>query len=520
MVVKLSRVSATVVVALMLALITSGCDVVTTQGEREGPRSPGLAATLTRLRDPMGFFVDPIYFDSPGSAYATAILQDVLEGGAVKVDGAEANRLCASDERALVGEPWFSWSMARLMGRDAPCLSADVPQLTGEATHDIPVLYAWAYSRVTAGDATESLVDVVQPVLAASGESLPPYVMWRFDQIEDLLGLESTADSRPSLPPATVQSPSELWDWWGYLMRCRTRQPLCSDASHVSPEEAARAAVAFSDDLSLASAIVVAQDLGDRGTADALLSDVDRRRVNGDGLVRHGWFLGSIDATFHVLQLAPELFPGPEPSVLTQDLARRIQLLPTTARTQRLRAMAILKAVDQRQWEGLRAEVDREYSTLQGASVNRTTMHSHLDAVAAFSAMGLDIPIARLEIFDTDGEPAEYDALVAVAHAWAFSNDEEILRAYQELRDEALAVASQPHEPVMVYMAQLQALNGPGVVVEQERSHEIGQALKDALQGCTINGWSAESLYRFTLEPASTCSLGLTVGFIESGFGK
>lgn len=507
-----------VVLVAALAHVLVGCGSIPDRG---GPaHRPDLAPTLASLRDPVGFFVDPVYFDSRGSAYSTALLLDELHGDALALSAEEARRLCSSDERMVVGEPWFSWSMARIMGRDAPCLVAEAPQTLGEPSHDIPLLFAWAESRLTAGEDRDHVLAIVGPALARGGHDASPYVMWRLDQLEDLLSLPSTAEARSVDPPGpTIETPSQLWDFWGYTMRCGTRQRLCSGGVRVSAEDAARAAVSFSDDISLAGALAIARVAGDGPTLNALRRDVALRRVNHTGLVRHQWFSGTIDATFEVLRLAPELFPGPDPALMTDDLLRRLEVLPASNRVQRLRALAILKAIDPSRWEGVRSEVDQAWTLYQSSVITRATLHSFLDASAAFSAMNLDVPRPRLEQFSVTDAPSEYDALVAAGHAWAFSNDGDILATHQDLRRRALEVASEPSEPVMVYAARLQALNGAEIGLTQEKIRDIRSALDRSLKGCALNGKPAMGLYRFNLDPASTCSLRFTVSFIHSGFG-
>ena len=424
------------------SLLLSGCLQPTSSDQVRRQVGPNLGPELERLRDATGFFVDPIYYDEPGSAYATALLWDHLDPVPSKVADAEAQRLCDAAEREAVGEPWYSWAVSVIVGSKTPCPPAGPPEVTGDSNHDVPLYFAWVDGRLRSGAKPADLIEAARVVLSHVDERAGAYVMWRRDQLEDLLLLPSTANERPASPPSTLAQPQDLADLWGYEMRCRPRPELCSPSGRtISAEEAARAAVSFSDDASLAAAHTVAEQRRDRATLNALRRDLTARRVAGNGLVRHQWFFGTIDASFHVLRLAPELFPGPEPELTSSDLQRRLDLLPNSSRVQRLRGLALLKAVDRPAWEARRGEVDRAHEAYQGVEVTRKTLHSYLDASATFSAMNLDIPRAKLNLFPVEDAASEYDALVAVGSSYAFSNDAEIMTAYEGLRRGALRSA-------------------------------------------------------------------------------
>lgn len=516
----LHRVARTFVVLVVLPLLILGCVNPSAGDPSSSQHGPNLGPALQPLRDATGFYVDPTYYDEPGSAYATALLLDGLQTGLAKIEKAEAERLCRSAERESIGEPWFSWSMSVLLGSDAPCQSAEPPEVTGRSNHDVPMYFAWVDSRLRIGARPDQLREPVRAVLSQVDGDVGAYVMWRRDQLEDLLLLPSTAGDRPASAPTTLAEPQDLADLWGYEMRCRPRPELCGpEGRSVTAEEAAWAALAFSDDVSLAAALAVAQQRGDQATLNALRRDVSSRRIDGNGLVRHQWFFGTIDASFQVLRLAPELFPGPEPHLTSRDLQGRLELLPESSRVQRLRALALLKAVDSRSWEARRVEVDRAHEYYQGIEVTQKNLHSYLDASAAFSAMNLDIPTATLALFPVVDDSSKYDALVAVGSSYAFSNDAQIQAAYEGLRREALDSVKEPREPVMSYVASLQALNGTDIGMQQQDMIEIRRSLDDSLRGCWVNGRRVEKLYRFKLDPNSTCSLSVTVGVVNSGFG-
>jgi hypothetical protein len=133
--------------------------------------------------------------------------------------------------------------------------------------------------------------------------------------------------------------------------------------------------------------------------------------------------------------------------------------------------------------------------------------------------MGIEGPLAKLELFEARDAESEYHARLAVGGSWAFTNQDEVLTHFRKVREDALAQAKEPAEPVVSYLAGLDALNGAGLEVSEAEQQAIAHALDTALGGCELDGVRVEQLYRFNIDEASPCSLQVTVAAVFSGFG-
>lgn len=411
--------------------------------------------------------------------------------------------------------------MVTVLGKaGSACSELSEPPRTGNPTVDIPQHFAWAQAVLAGGGSTEAVATKVRPILGEQqGKDPSPYVMWRMDQLEDMLGLPSTALSRPAAAPAGLGGPDDLTELWGYTMRCQSHRDLCASAETVSDRDVAVAAVSYPDDLSLAGAIAVLRARSATAYFEDLTRDVEARRVKEDGLIRGSRFAGTIDTTFIVLQLAPGLFPGDDPEITSAELLRRLQLIPADDTVKRLRAIAILKAVDGSAWQGWQAEMDASFAKYDKSEVTKDSFREFVDVATAFGVMGTDAPTAHLNVFEVRDAETEYLAWLASADAWAFSNGDEVLRKYLEVRQNALAQAETPSEPIVSYVAGLRSLAGPGVSVSAQRREAITQGLKEGLLGCVIDGARTEYLFRFNTDSSSACSLTITEEVIKSSFG-
>jgi hypothetical protein len=505
-----------------LALVISGCGVFggdPPDSDRGGDRKNALAT----LRDSSGLFVDPTFYDSPPSVYSTALIDDALGRPASHPSdlASVVARTCRAEERDKVGKVWFSWAMATVFGSDgARCARTAEPKRNGDPGADIPTFFAWASAQVAGGTPRDQLIASGRQVVSlASAGHVGPYVMWRADQIEDLLGLPSTAATRPAPAPQELRDPDDLTELWGWTMRCGPRPELCSTPSAIDDRAVTRAAVEYSDDLSLAGALAILRAHGATELAAELTTDVERRRTKADDLLRTARFSGTIDATFEVLQLAPKLFPGPDSAITSAELVRRLAVIPPDERVKRLRALAILKAVDTTAWKRYESEITAIYSHYNDAQLGESSVKEFAEAGATFGAMGIEGPTAKLELFEARDAESVYHARLAVGGSWAFTNQDEVLKHFRKVRQDALAEAEHPAEPVVSYLAGLDALNGAGLEVSEAQRQAISQALDAALGGCDLDGVRVEQLYRFNIEKASPCSLQVTVAAVFSGFG-
>ena len=478
---------------------------------------------LATLRDSSGLFVDPTFYESPPSVYSTALIDDALGRPASHPSDVAAvvARTCRTEERDQVGKAWFSWAMVTVFGSEgATCSRTAEPKRTGDPGSDLPTYFAWASAQVAGGASKSELAAGGREVLAAASKgNLGPYVMWRADQLEDLLGLPSTATARPAKAPQELRDADDLTELWGWTLRCQSRPELCPAPSAIDDRAVADAAATYADDLSLAGGLAILRARGATGLVAGLTPDVEKRRIKADDLLRANRFSGTISATFEVLQLAPGLFPGPDPAGTSAEFVRRLAVVPSDERVKRLRALAVLKVVDAKTWQRYEAEVTSIARHYDGTRLGESSVKEFRDVAEAFGAMGIDGPSVKLELFDARDAESDYHARLAVGGSWAFTNQDEVLKHFRKVREEALAEATKPAEPVVSYLAGLDALNGAGLEVSEAQRQAIVGALASALGGCELDGVRVERLYRYNIEKTSPCSLQVTVAAVFSGFG-
>lgn len=508
--------------ALIMSLLLSGCGTGDVNSGRESDN--GLANTLAALRSSSGLYVDPTYYQSPASVYSTALIDDAV--GRPESHPADAQsvvkEICSSDEKSRIGGPWFGWAVSTALGKDAePCLHIPRPKSTGDPATDIPVYFAWTSSQLVAGVPKGDLIEEGRTLLKeATGAGLGAYVMWRADQLEELLGLPSTAAQRVASPPANLHSPDDLTELWGYTMRCENNAALCQTPTAIDDQAVADAAVEFPDDLSLAGGLAILRARGATEQIAALTPQVEARRIPSKDLLRGTRFDGSVDATFEVLRLAPELFPGPDPQSTASTVTGQLATMPPDATVRRLHALAVLKAVNPDAWDRHLPEVNKIFNRYNGAHLTEDSVKEFTQIGTVFGTMQLEGPMATLTLFDVRDAESEYHARLAVGASWAFTNQDEVLRHFAALRKEALAKAETPTEPIVSYLASLDALNGGDLVVDDAHRTAIIQAVNSALRGCELNGVRTDQLYRFTLDPESPCSLQVSLAVLDSGFGR
>lgn len=525
MVKSLRMIATCTVMMVSVAILSSlfaGC--ATVSPNTPSGISQGLRSTLETLRDPWGLYVDPTIFDSPVSIYSTALIDEALgrPESHPSDTGVAVKQLCASDERKQVEEPWFTWALTTTLGKAAgACANATIPQPTGTVENDIPQYFAWVKAQLVLGVSKGILIDEAQKRLAAiTTATNSPYVMWRADQIEDLLGISSSSEQRAASAPTQLLGPDDLTELWGYTMRCAARSVLCSARSAIDDQQVAVAAVSYPDDLSFAAGIAILRARNSNGYLSELTKSVDARRNTSLDFLRSSRFTGSIDASYAVLELAPDLFPGDSPEITSAELLRRYTAIPNTEKVTRLRILALLKAVDFRVWSEHKNDLKNIFDSYQTTRINEIAMKDFLDAAGAFGVMNEDPPAAELQLFDANSPESIYHARLALGNSWAFNNDDELLSHFSGIGKDSLAAADNPSEPIVSYIAGLSAINGLGQDISQERRTAISATLNNALKGCVLNGKRTDTLYRFSLDPVSSCSLKVTVDAIHSSFGE
>lgn len=213
------------------------------------------------------------------------------------------------------------------------------------------------------------------------------------------------------------------------------------------------------------------------------------------------------------------MFPGPKASQLLDQLEIRLKAIPKSDYVSRLRAIALVRATSEEAWKPYANEVEQIRSTLSKAPVNSSSVRQYSAALEAFGAMSVEAPTSRLELFTPGNDEQRFLARVALGSAWAFSNEDQVLKHFQAVRNEAYARAKAPTEPVVAYLAGLAGLPGPGSRLTQSNFTEIGAALDAGLKGCSLNGSQTADLYRFRLDSKSDCSLAVTAAVYRSSFG-
>ncbi|MHA7134394.1 hypothetical protein [Oerskovia turbata] len=491
--------------------------------EPAGLLPQGLRDDLESLRDPWGLFVDPTYYDLPGSFYATAMIDGSLAAGpqhAIEPSGA-GSELCVGTEAQVIGEPWYTWAAAQVLpGREASCLSRDRPEATGDPSHDVPQLYAWASASTSSTTDHDAVRSAVERELAAAGRARvdSPYVMWRWDQLEDALDLSSTAAQRPAAAPSELVSPEGLMELWGYTMRCDARPATCDPTASLSDDlEVTRAGIAFGDSISLAGAIGILQARGADEQVSVLKDVVDARRDSATGLVRDSGFRGQIASSYKVFLLDHEMYPGPVPEVTSEELRTRLEQVPQDQTLIRMQAIVLLHAVDRQAFRQFQSEVDGVRKSLEGAVVTRDDLEHQVELAIAVAQVS-EAPTLHLELFPVDDDESKFLARKAVASWTLFDNGKEIVSVFSSVRDEALKEAENPTEPVNMYVAGLSALRGPGLSISPEQGARIADAAS-ALQGCQLGDAWSDKFFRFSVDKSSSCSLDILLEVSQAGYG-
>lgn len=513
------------IVAGVLALVcVAGCTPAQSEAEESSRLIPqGLQQTLESLRDPWGMYVDAEYYQEPGAVYLTALLDGAVSGSSLQPVDLAALRetaCAASAQRDLVGELWYAWAVSYFLGGDTPdCIESSQPEATGDASTDIPQVYAWVATQ----RARDRLVDyqdlALSAILDGASSVTSHYVLWRYEQIATMLGDAGMPQPKIGPPPEAIHGPEELIEYWGYVNRCAQRPDACdSSIEQPDPTHIAQVAISARDDLSLAAAtsVLTTQDGG--WALDEIMTSIAARTDRTTGLVRLRPFQGDVRTTFQVLRLDPGMFPGPVPERTAAELVARLGAIPAEDEVQRLQAIAVLNAVDPQLARHYDQEVGAIIDEMNSVGSSRASLRSDVIKATALGLMGKTVS-PRMKVFTIEDAEDVHLARFAIGAWWVFANGDEVVERYADVRTSALEISDRPVEPVAEYIAALGALSGPGLQLNPEDFDRIEGAADRALKGCELDGEWNEFLYRSEIDRENSCSLDVVVEVAAAGFG-
>lgn len=522
-----SRKAVSLASAAALMVMSGGCAGDQTTNPPSAAYPQGLKTELQTLRDPNGLFIYPGYYRQAGSLYSTALLGTALGGWPLTRPQATAAAaaLCRGQEPKLVHPTWLAWAATEDLGENAfhssarACLSTAPPAPTGDPTQDIPLLWAWARTGARVGMPRAKISSVIAPRLAR----LPldsvssPYVRWRLDELDVLTGAADTAGAHPAAPASRLVDPTDLLDVWGYAERCAAHHELCGARGVPDVEAVLEAERYFGDDLSLAAAIAIARIQGKTAMVAGLRQSITQRVDPETGLVRSGRPEGDVASTFLVLQMAPDLFPGPTPGATARVMQDDLKLGSTLDTATRLRAIAVLKASGGPAWTAYEAEISTAVRGLTATPTTRSTLQSRIDVIEALRLLDPNVPLVTLTTFPTGDGESQQLARVALAHADVFANAAAVRRAFAGVRERLLAEASTPNDPLVAFFAAANAISGAGLQPDPA-VHQRLVAGMSRTQGCSLNGTAYRYLFRSSMAARESCSLEATWQAIRSGF--
>ena len=521
------RRAATGLATAALGAMVSGCLPGGTAQAPSADYPQGLKAELQALRDPNGLFIYPGYYRQPGSLYSTALVADALGGWPVTPEQtrAAAAAACPSEESKLVDPAWLAWAASETLGPSGfgpptpACLTRTPPAATGDPNQDIPLLWAWAQTSANLKEARSQIAGVVVSRLArvADAEVRSPYVRWRLDQLNTLIGAPDTAVVHTGPPPGRLSDPTDLLDLWGYTERCAAHRELCVSSGVPDFDAVVAAERYFGDDLSLAAAIRIARIQHKNSKLEEYREGLKSRVDPSTGLIRSARPEGDIASTFLILQMAPDLFPGPAAAatagVMQADLQPGIKLDPPT----RMKAIAILKALGGRAWTAYRHEISAAIRGLTVTPVTRSSLPSRVELIDALRLLDPDVPLVALTTFPTTDARSQQLARLALAHIDIFANAAAVRRAFSAVSATLVAEAAAPRDPLAAYFAVANAISGAELQLDPSQHARIVTAMSRA-QGCSLNGTAKEYLFRSSMATRESCSLEATWQAIRSSF--
>lgn len=511
----------------MLVVFIGGCDPDRPAAAPIVSDPQGLKTELQTLRDPNGLFIYPGYYRQPGSVYSTALVGAALGGWQLttRQTNVASAAVCHGSEPKIVHPAWLGWAVSEILGRGVlnsaakACITTTAPTPTGDPTADIPLLWAWAQASANLKQPRSQIATTVKARLEGLAVEAvkSPYVRWRLDQLEHLIGAPDTAAIHVAPPPPRLAEPTDLLDLWGYTERCAAHRKLCVKAGVPNFEAVDAAERLFGDDLSLAAAIGIARIQRNDSAIAAYRMALAARIDPSTGLIRSARPEGDIASTFLVLQLAPDLIRGPRAAATAQVMKDDLELGPKIDDVTRMKAIAILKALGDPAWTGYRQQVTANVNELTSAPVTVSSLQSKVDLIEALRLLEPNVPLVTLTIFATNDARSQHLARLALAYADIFANADALRSAFSGVRSRLVSVASQPVEPLVSYFTAANAINGSSIQLDAADHQRIVKGMR-TVQGCTMNGKDYAYLFRSSLESRESCSLEATWQAMRSSF--
>jgi hypothetical protein len=389
-------------------------------------------------------------------------------------------------EPHIVSPEWLAWAASEMIGAADPdrpslsCLVHTPPQETGEPDDDIPMLWAWATTAANRKDPRWKVARVVAPRLGrwSLDAVTSPYVFWRFDQLNALIGAPDVAEAHPAPPPTRLAGLNDLLDLWGHAERCAAHPVLCVAGGVPDFQAVADLERVLNDDLGTAAAIAIARLEGNDAEVARYRESLRDRVDSATGLIRRERPQGDIDSTFLVLQMAPDLVAGPASEETVRRLRHEIGRVSRRDAATRMKGVAILKAMGGA-WSAYRREMHAAVGELAANPIVRSSLRSKIGLLEALHLLDAGVPRVRLEIFAIGDDRSRELARLALVHADLFANDAEIRAAFADLREELRK--------------------------------------ESGLQGCRLNGVDYAHLFRSAMEDRESCSLDATWRAVRSG---
>lgn len=515
-----TAVSTVFCAGVLASACTAQTDNPALGGDATSVTPEGLKRDLGAFRDPYGLYFSPQALAGGGSIYSTALFTTNLPAvmGKPRVTASLVGAACTGDDRDVVEGVWRYWSVASVVG-PAPgagaawaCVDTRLPSPTGDPAVDIPQAWAWAAAKQADGSGLATAAPRLSALLDADDPAnLPPYVMWRWTQLAQLV--HHAVPQLEPRPVTTLDSTADLLDLWGASEVCGSR-PRCGGVDSFSDDQLLAAQRRLSDDLSLtAAASVLERRRSPR--APELAQQIRSRTVQTTGLVRSAAPEGEISSTFKVLQIAPDLFrPSPRSAAAVRI---RLDRVPRTDRVMRTRALAVIRAFggDIAPFEG---ELERARRSLRSEPVTVADVRNAVNLAEALRVVDPSwTPELDLTLFPVTSHDDVDAAILVLTNVDLFADRRAISAHFGGLAAKLRGQVADPADPLTYFYHAINAL--PQLQSGFDATADTATRAKvTPLQGCLAGGRKLGSLFVANTSTARPCSLDGTWLVYRSGY--
>lgn len=516
----LTALSAVLCASLLAASCTTQTDDTGAGRDVASITPEGLKRDLGTFRDPYGLYFSPQALAGGGSVYSTALFTTGLPTLVSKpaVTPSLVGAACTGDDADVVEGVWKFWSVATVVGsaRDAGpawrCVDKRLPAPSGDPANDVPQAWAWAAAEQADGSGlASSRARLIAVLDAADPATLPPYVMWRWTQLADLV--HHPVPVLHPKPVTTLESTADLLDLWGTSELCRAGTS-CGGLDAFSDEQIVAAQRHLGDDLSLTAAAALLERRRSPLLQD-LLRQIRARTVEATGLVRSAAPQGEINSTFKVLQIAPDLFAPAERSAAAVRM--RLDRVPRTDRVLRTRALAVLRAFGG-DLGPFADELEQARRTLEAEPVTAAGARNAINLAEALRIVDPGwTPTLDLTLFTVSSSKDLDAALLVLTNADLFANRKAITKHFAGLTDRLRDRVAVPADPLTYFYHSINAL--PQVQAQFDAGSDAEMRKRVVpLQGCVVSGHRLPSLFVANTSAGRPCSLDGTWLVYRSGY--